>query len=66
MLLDSRDVYSRSRFDVGKTRQKIHATVKPKAEVKRQRPIKVPLHLREMLQEPLTQHKTGYNSRNVK
>ena len=30
MLLDSRDVYSRHKFDVGKTRQKFHVTLKPK------------------------------------
>ena len=47
MLLDSRDVYSRHKFDVGKTRQKLHVTLKPKAELKRQRPSKVPLHLKE-------------------
>ena len=32
MLLDSQDVYSRHKFDVGKTRQKFHVTLKPKAE----------------------------------
>ena len=55
MLLDYRDVYSRHKFDVGKTRQKFHITLKPKAELKRQRPSKVPLHLNEKLEKFLTQ-----------
>ena len=57
MLLDSRDVYSQHKFDVGKTRQKFHVTLKPKAELKRQRPSKVPLHLKEKLEKLLTQLK---------
>ena len=55
MLLDSRDVYSRHKFDVCKTRQKFHVTLKPKAELKRQRPSKVPLSLKEKLEKLLTQ-----------
>ena len=51
MLLDYRDVYSRHKFDVGKTRQKFHVTLKPKAELKRQRPSKVPLYLKENLEK---------------
>ena len=57
MLLDSRDVYSQHKFDVGKTRQNFHVTLKPKAELKRQRPSKVPLHLKEKLEKLLTQLK---------
>ena len=57
MLLDSRDVYSRHKVDVGKTRQKFHVTLKPKAELKRQRPSKVHLHLKEKLEKLLTQLK---------
>ena len=57
MLLDSRDVYFRHKFDVGKTSQKFHFTLKPKAELKRQRPSKVPLHLKEKLEQLLTQLK---------
>ena len=57
MLLDSRDVYSQHKFDVGKTRQKFHVTLKPKAELKRQRPSNVPLHLKEKLEKLLTQLK---------
>ena len=44
-LLGARDVYSQHKYDVGKTRQKFHVTLKPNAELKRQRPSKVPLHL---------------------
>ena len=57
MLLDSRDVYSRHKLDVGKTSQKFLVTLKPKAELKRQRPSKVPLHLKEKLEKLLTQLK---------
>ena len=51
MLLDSRDVYSRHRCDVGKTRQQFHVTLKS------QRPSKVPLHLREKPEKIQTQLK---------
>ena len=57
MLPDSRDVYYRQKFDVGKTRQQFHVKLKPKAELKRQRPSKVPLHLKEKLEKLLTQLK---------
>ena len=46
MLLNSRVVYFRHKFDVGKTRQNFHVTLKSKGELKRQRPSKVPLHLK--------------------
>ena len=45
-LIDSKEVYSRRKFDVGETRQKFHVTLKPNVELKRQRASKVPLHLR--------------------
>ena len=35
MLVDARCVYSQHKFDVGKTRQKIHVTSKPNVELKR-------------------------------
>ena len=57
MLIDSRDVYSQHKFYVGKTRQKFHVTLKPNVELKRQRPSKVPLHLKEKLEKHLTQLK---------
>ena len=47
MLVDARDVYSQHIFDVGKTGQKFHVTLKPNVERKRKRPSKVPLHLKE-------------------
>ena len=57
MLIVSRDVYSQQKFDVGKTRQKFHVTLKPNVELKRQRPSKLPLHLKEKLEKLLTQLK---------
>ena len=42
MLVDARDVYSQHKFDVGKTRQKFHVTLKPKVELKRQELAKFP------------------------
>ena len=57
MLIDSRDVYSQHKFDVGKTRQKFHVTLKPNVELKTQRPSKVPLHSKEKLDKPLIQLK---------
>ena len=57
MLIDSRDVYSKHKFDVGKTRQKFHVTLKPNIELKKQRPSRVPLHLKEKLEKLLTQLK---------
>ena len=57
MLVDSKDVYSQHKFDVGKTRQKFHVTLKPIVELKRQKPSKVPLHLKEKLEKLSTQLK---------
>ena len=57
MLIDSRDIYSQHKFDVGKTRQKFHVKLKPNGELKRQRPSKVPLHLKEKQEKLLTQLK---------
>ena len=57
MLIDSRDVYLQHKFDVGKNRQKFQVTLKPNVELKRQRPSKVPLHLKEKLEQLLTQLK---------
>ena len=34
VLVDARDVYSQHNFDVGKTRQKFHVTLKPNVELK--------------------------------
>ena len=57
MSVDARDVYSQHKVDVGRSRQKIHVTLKPNVELKRQRPSKVPLHLKEKLEKLLTQLK---------
>ena len=57
MLIDSKDMYSLHKFDVGKTRQKFHVTLKPHVELKRQRASKVPLHLKDKLEKLLTQLK---------
>ena len=55
MLIDSKDVYSLHKFDVGKTRQIFHVTLKPNVELKRQGASKVPLHLKDKLEKLLTQ-----------
>ena len=57
MLIDSKDVSSLHKFDVGKTRQKFHVTLKPNVELRRQRASKVPLHLKDELEKLLTQIK---------
>ena len=57
ILIDAGDVFGQHKFDVGKTRQKFHVTLKPNVELKRQRPSKVPLHLVEKLENLLTQIK---------
>ena len=44
---------------MGKNRQKLHITLKPNNELKRKRPSKVPLHLKEKLEKLLTQKKDG-------
>ena len=64
-LIDSRHVYSQHKVDVGKTRQKIHEKLKPNVELKRQRPSKVQLHLKEKLENLLTQLKDAYIVREV-
>ena len=46
MLVDARDVYSQYKFDVDKTRQKFHVTLKLNVELKRQPPSKFPSHLK--------------------
>ena len=57
MLIDSKDVFSLHKFDVGKTRQKFHVTLKPNVELERQRASKVPLYLKDKLEKLLTQLK---------
>ena len=57
ILVDARDVFSQHKFGVGKTRQIFHVTLKSNVELKRQRPSKVPLHLKGKLEKLLTQLK---------
>ena len=57
MLVDVLDILSQQEFDVGKTGQKFHVTLKPNVELKRKRPSKVLLHLKEKLEKILTQSK---------
>ena len=54
MLIDARYVYSQHKFDVDKTHRVFHVTLKPNVELKRQRPSKVPLNLKEKLEKLLT------------
>ena len=56
-LVDAGDGYTQHKLDVGKTRQKFHVTLKPNVELKRQQPSKTLLHLKEKLEELLTQLK---------
>ena len=57
MLVDTWEVYSQPKFDVGKTRQKFHVTLKPNVELKSQWPREFPLHLNEKLEKLFTQLK---------
>ena len=55
MLIDAADVYSQHKFDVGKVRPKFHVTLKANSALKKQRPSKVPLHLKDKLEKLLGQ-----------
>ena len=58
MLVEARDVFSQHRFDsMWAKPAKKSMTLKPNVELKRQRPSKVPLHLKEKLEKLLTQLK---------
>ena len=57
MLIDARDVYSQHNFDVDKTRQRFHVTLKPNVELKQQHSSKFPLHLKEKPEKLPTQIK---------
>ena len=54
MLVYAQDAYRQHKFDVGKTRQKFHVTLKTNVDLKRQRPSKVHLLLKEKLEKLLT------------
>ena len=55
MIIDSRDVYSQHKFDIGQTKQKFHVTLKLNSELRNQRPSKCPLHLKDKLEKLLGQ-----------
>ena len=57
MIIDSRDVYSQHKVDNGQTKQKFHVTLKPNSELRKQRPSKCPLHLKDKLEKLLGQLK---------
>ena len=57
MIIDSRDVYSQHKCDIGQTKQRFHVTLKPNSELRKQRPSKVPLHLKDKLEKLLGQLK---------
>ena len=49
MNIDSRDVFSQHKFDIGQTKQKFHVTLKSTSELSKQRPSRCPLHLKDKL-----------------
>ena len=51
MIIDSGDVYSQHKIDVGRTKQKFHITLKPNSEFKKQSLRKSPLHLKDKLEK---------------
>ena len=55
MIIDSRDVYSQHKFDIGQTKLKFHVTLKPNSEIRKQRLSKCPLHLEDKLEKLLGQ-----------
>ena len=65
MLIDARDAHSQHKFDVAKSRQKFHVTLKPNVELKRQRHSKLPLHLNEKLEKLLPQLQDAANIREM-
>ena len=55
LVIESRDVYSQHKFDIGQTKWKFHVTLKPNSELRKQRPSKCPLHLKDKLEKLLSQ-----------
>ena len=53
MIINSRDVYSQHKFDIRQTKQKFHVTLKHNSELYKQRPSKVPFHLKDPLEKIL-------------
>ena len=57
IILDYRQVYATTKFDVGKTKVKLNLPIKKDAIFKKQRICKVPIHLRERIQKLLDELK---------
>ena len=55
MIIDSRDVYSQHKFDIGLTKQNFHVTLEPNSELRHQRISKCPLHRKDKLEKLLGQ-----------
>ena len=49
MLIEDQVVYSHHKYDIGKTKHKFHIPLKKDAIFKKQRPSKIPVHLRDKL-----------------
>ena len=52
-IVDSRDVYSQHKFNIGQTKQKFHVTLKLNSELRKQRLAKCPVHLKDKLEKLL-------------
>ena len=50
MIVYSKDIYSQHKFDIGQTKQKFHVSLKPNSGLRKQRPSKCPLHLKDKLE----------------
>ena len=49
IILQDNDVYSHHKYDIGRTKHKFHLPLKKDATFKKQRPSKIPIHLRDKL-----------------
>ena len=65
MTIDSRDVYSQHKFDIGQTKQKFHVTLKSISELRKQRPSKYPLHIKDKLEKLVGQLQDSGNLREM-
>ena len=48
-LIEDQDNYSHHKYDIGKTKHKFHIPLKTEPTFKKQRPSKIPVHLRDKL-----------------
>ena len=51
IILQDNDVYSHHKYDIGKTKYNFHLPLKKDATFKKQRPSKIPIHLRDKLEK---------------